>query len=61
LAHGGTLLNAVPDPIGAIRWFEDIRTFAERLWAYPLTAQQSGRVTGGREIGATIAHPEGKL
>ena len=30
LAHGGGLLHAEPDPLGAIQLFEDVRSFAEK-------------------------------
>jgi hypothetical protein len=29
LAHGGGLLHVEPDPLNAIRFFEDVRSFAE--------------------------------
>ncbi len=32
LAHGGGLLHAEPNPIDAIGLFEDVRSFAERIW-----------------------------
>jgi hypothetical protein len=32
LAHGGTLLHAESDPVRAIQLFEDIRSFAQRIW-----------------------------
>lgn len=32
LAHGGGLLHAEPDPTHAIELFEDVRSFAERIW-----------------------------
>lgn len=32
LAHAGGLLHAEPDPIHAIELFEDVRSFAERIW-----------------------------
>jgi hypothetical protein len=32
LAHGGELLHAEPEPIRAIHLFEDVRSFAERIW-----------------------------
>lgn len=32
LAHGGGLLHAEPDPIQAIDLFEDVRSFAQRIW-----------------------------
>jgi hypothetical protein len=32
LAHGGGLLHAEPNPITAIALFEDVRSFAERIW-----------------------------
>jgi hypothetical protein len=32
LAHGGGLLHACPDPLGAIKLFGDVRSFAERIW-----------------------------
>jgi hypothetical protein len=32
LAHGGGLLQAESDPVRAIELFEDVRSFAERIW-----------------------------
>jgi hypothetical protein len=32
LAHGGGLLHAESDPVQAIQLFEDVRSFAERIW-----------------------------
>lgn len=32
LAHGGGLLHAEADPVSAIELFEDVRSFAERIW-----------------------------
>ena len=32
LAHGGGLLHAESDPVHAIELFEDVRSFAERIW-----------------------------
>ena len=32
LAHGGGLLHAESDPVHAIQLFEDVRSFAERIW-----------------------------
>ncbi len=32
LAHGGGLLNAERDPMQAIGLFEDVRSFAGRIW-----------------------------
>jgi hypothetical protein len=32
LAHGGGLLHAEPNPLNAIVLFEDVRSFAERIW-----------------------------
>lgn len=32
LAHGGSILGCVPEPVGAIDLFGEIRAFAERLW-----------------------------
>jgi hypothetical protein len=33
LAHGGGLLHARPDPVEAIQLFDEVRRFAERVWA----------------------------
>jgi hypothetical protein len=38
LAHGGGLLHAQSDPILAIELFEDVRSFAERIWGLVLSA-----------------------
>jgi hypothetical protein len=32
LAHGGGLLHAESDPVPAIKLFEEVRSFAERIW-----------------------------
>lgn len=33
LAHGGGLLHVRPDPVEAIQLFDEVRGFAERIWA----------------------------
>lgn len=56
LAHGGTLLNAEPDPVKAIEWFGAIRGFAERLWAFPESPSGSGSAPGpvGDDAGSSV-------
>ena len=43
MAHGGSLLNADPDPEGAIGLFMEIRRLAEQIWSIDQVRNSSGR------------------